>query len=124
MQPTFYASKNSSARLAMVSAWAALTAALAAGLALPLPALAQTAEVVDWWTSRGASAAVQELAAAYRTAGDTRVGTAIAGGDNARNLDINRNVGGKPPTVSQFNATSSSTRYCGVHGITTGAVKG
>jgi len=73
---------------------------------------------------QGCAGAVQKLAAAYRTAGDTRVGTAIAGGDIARNLDINRNVGGKPPTVPQFNATSSSTRYCRVRGITTGAVKG
>ena len=80
--------------------------ALAAAALLPMaPAAAQTAEVVHWWTSKGESAAVQELAKAYRKAGGTWVDTAIAGGDNARNTAITRMLGGKPPTVAQFNAT-------------------
>ncbi len=29
----------------------------------------------------------------------------MAGGDNARNTAITRMLGGKPPTVAQFNAT-------------------
>ncbi|TAG77542.1 MAG: carbohydrate ABC transporter substrate-binding protein [Burkholderiales bacterium] len=66
---------------------------------------AQTAEVLHWWTSKGESAAVRELAEAYRKAGGTWVDTAIAGGDNARNTAITRMLGGKPPTVAQFNAT-------------------
>jgi len=69
-------------------------------------AQAQTAEVVHWWTSKGESAAVQELAAGFRKAGGVWVDTAIAGGDNARNTIINRIAGGKPPTVAQFNPTT------------------
>ncbi len=76
-----------------------------AALLSAAPAAAQRAEVVHWWTSKGESAAVQELAAAYRKAGGTWVDTAIAGGDNARNTAITRMLGGKPPTVAQFNAT-------------------
>jgi len=69
-------------------------------------AQAQTAEVVHWWTSKGESAAVQELAAGYRKAGGVWVDNAIAGGENARNTIINRIAGGKPPTVAQFNPTT------------------
>ena len=84
---------------------AALALVLSGMLTLSGPAVAQTAEVVHWWTSKGESAAVNELAAAYRKAGGTWVDTAIAGGDNARNLTLTRMAGGKPPTVSQFNAS-------------------
>lgn len=68
-------------------------------------AMAQSAEVVHWWTSGGESAAVQELASAYKAAGGQWVDTAIAGGDAARNTTINRIIGGKPPTVAQFNTS-------------------
>jgi glucose/mannose transport system substrate-binding protein len=81
------------------------SAAAAVALLLAGPAQAQRAEVMHWWTSRGESAAVQELARAYAQAGGTWVDTAIAGGDNARNTAITRMLGGKPPTVAQFNAT-------------------
>jgi glucose/mannose transport system substrate-binding protein len=79
--------------------------ALFAGLATSNLALAQTAEVIHWWTSGGESAAVQELAAAYKAAGGTWVDAAISGGDNARSTTLNRIAGGKPPTVAQFNTS-------------------
>ncbi|MBC7939427.1 MAG: carbohydrate ABC transporter substrate-binding protein [Chitinophagaceae bacterium] len=75
-------------------------------LCLAGSAAAQRAEVVHWWTSKGESAAVQELAKAYTRAGGTWIDAAIAGGENARNTTINRMSGGKPPTVAQFSATS------------------
>jgi len=80
-------------------------AVLAASMGLAGSAMAQTAEVIHWWTAGGESAAVQELAAAYKAAGGTWVDTAIAGGDNARNTTLNRIAGGKPPTVAQFNTS-------------------
>lgn len=53
-------------------------------------AAAQRAEVVHLWTPKGESAAVQELAKAYRRAGGTWIDAAVAGGENARNVTINR----------------------------------
>jgi glucose/mannose transport system substrate-binding protein len=85
--------------------WLAVALLASAASLLGTQVHAQRAEVVHWWTSRGESAAVQELAAAYRKAGGTWVDTAIAGGDNARNTAITRMLGGKPPTVAQFNPT-------------------
>jgi glucose/mannose transport system substrate-binding protein len=77
---------------------------LAAALALAAtPAMAQTAEVIHWWTSGGESAAVKVFADAYTKAGGTWVDTAIAGGANARTAAINRTIGGNPPTAMQFN---------------------
>ncbi len=68
-------------------------------------AQAQKAEVIHWWTSGGESAAVKELASAYKAAGGTWVDTAISGGENSRQITINRIAGGKPPTVAQFNTS-------------------
>ena len=60
--------------------------AAAAGLAVAAmsdSAYAQTrAEVIHWWTSGGESAAVKELAEAYKAAGGVWVDSAIAGGDS------------------------------------------
>jgi glucose/mannose transport system substrate-binding protein len=64
-----------------------------------------SAEVIHWWTSGGESAAVREIAQAYRTAGGTWVDTAIAGGDQARAVTLNRIIGGNPPTAAQFNTS-------------------
>jgi len=80
------------------------------GLALAVAAsgaLAQAnrAEVIHWWTSGGESAAVKELADAYKAAGGTWVDSAIAGGEQARSTAINRMVGGNPPTAAQFNTS-------------------
>jgi glucose/mannose transport system substrate-binding protein len=64
-----------------------------------------TAEVIHWWTSGGESAAVKQLAQAYRAAGGTWIDTAIAGGDQSRAVTVNRIIGGNPPTAAQFNTT-------------------
>jgi glucose/mannose transport system substrate-binding protein len=62
-----------------------------------------SAEVIHWWTSGGESAAVKQLANAYRAAGGTWIDTAIAGGEQARAVTLNRMVGGKAPAAAQFN---------------------
>ncbi|MBZ2206299.1 ABC transporter substrate-binding protein [Massilia soli] len=64
-----------------------------------------TAEVIHWWTSGGESAAVRQIAQAYRNAGGVWIDTAIAGGDQSRAVTINRIVGGNPPTAAQFNTS-------------------
>jgi glucose/mannose transport system substrate-binding protein len=79
-------------------------ALLAAGAARAAHA-APTAEVIHWWTSGGESAAVKQVANAYRAAGGVWIDTAIAGGDQARAVTINRIVGGNPPTAAQFNTS-------------------
>jgi glucose/mannose transport system substrate-binding protein len=73
--------------------------------AAPAPARAPTAEVIHWWTSGGESAAVKQVAQAYRAAGGAWIDTAIAGGDQSRAVTINRIVGGNPPTAAQFNTS-------------------
>jgi glucose/mannose transport system substrate-binding protein len=82
--------------------------ALAAALALAFGAshaAGPTAEVIHWWTSGGESAAVKQIAQAYRAAGGVWIDTAIAGGDQSRAVTINRIVGGNPPTAAQFNTS-------------------
>ena len=64
-----------------------------------------TAEVIHWWTSGGESAAVNEVARAFRAAGGVWIDTAIAGGDQARAVTLNRMVGDNPPTAAQFNTS-------------------
>lgn len=87
-------------------AWAALMAAGAcAAPAMAAAPAAPKAEVIHWWTSGGESAAVKQIAQAYRAAGGIWVDTAIAGGDQARSVTINRIVGGNPPTAAQFNTS-------------------
>ncbi|TFW20380.1 carbohydrate ABC transporter substrate-binding protein [Massilia arenosa] len=84
----------------------AYAAALGASLLASAAAHAgPTAEVIHWWTSGGESAAVKQVAQAYRAAGGTWIDTAIAGGDQSRAVTINRIVGGNPPTAAQFNTT-------------------
>jgi len=80
---------------------------LAAAVTLAGNAMAAgpTAEVIHWWTSGGESAAVKQVAQAYRAAGGTWIDTAIAGGDQSRAVTINRIVGGNPPTAAQFNTS-------------------
>ena len=63
------------------------------------------AEVIHWWTSGGESAAAKTFSDAYRAAGGVWVDTAIAVGEQARSVAINRIVGGNPPTAAQFNTT-------------------
>lgn len=63
------------------------------------------AEIIHWWTSGGESAAVKTLADAYRAAGGQWVDMAVALGEQARAVAINRIVGGNPPTAAQFNTS-------------------
>jgi glucose/mannose transport system substrate-binding protein len=63
------------------------------------------AEVIHWWTSGGESAAVKTIADAYRAAGGEWVDTAVALGEQARAVAINRIVGGNPSTAAQFNTS-------------------
>jgi glucose/mannose transport system substrate-binding protein len=63
------------------------------------------AEVIHWWTSGGESAAVRQVAQAYRDAGGTWIDSAIAGGDQSRAVTVNRIIGGNPPTAAQFNTS-------------------
>ena len=63
------------------------------------------AEIIHWWTSGGESAAAKELAAAYGAAGGLWVDTAVALGEQARSVAINRILGGNAPTAAQFNTS-------------------
>ena len=80
-----------------------LSSAAALMLATIAPGMAQTAEVIHWWTSGGESAAVRVFADQFTKAGGKWVDTAIAGGVNARTAALNRTIGGNPPTAMQFN---------------------
>ena len=71
----------------------------------PAPNPALRAEVIHWWTSGGESAAVKTLADAYRAAGGTWMDMAVALGEQARAVAINRIIGGNPPTAAQFNTS-------------------
>ena len=85
---------------------AGLAAALAvAGSAAQTAAPPPKAEVIHWWTSGGESAAVKTLADSYRAAVGVWVDMAVALGEQARSVAINRIVGGNPPTAAQFNTT-------------------
>lgn len=81
---------------------AALLAALATAGA---QAAGPKAEVIHWWTSGGESAAVKVFSDAYTATGGVWVDTAVALGEQARSVAINRIVGGNPPTMAQFNTS-------------------
>lgn len=87
-------------RLAVLAC--ALAAACGAAMAQKAPL---RAEVIHWWTAGGESAAVKSLAEAYKAAGGEWVDTAVALGEQARAVAVNRIVGGKPPTAAQFNTS-------------------
>lgn len=84
---------------------AALLAALGAAATLAAHAAGPKAEVIHWWTSGGESAAVKTLADAYRAQGGVWTDMAVALGEQARAVTINRIVGGNPPTAAQFNTS-------------------
>ncbi len=84
---------------ALVLATGLLTGSVAAMAAGP------KAEVIHWWTSGGESAAVKKFSEAYTAAGGVWVDTAIALGEQARSVAINRIIGGNPPTAAQFNTS-------------------
>lgn len=75
------------------------------GLLTSVHAAGPKAEVIHWWTSGGESAAVRKFSEAYTAAGGVWVDTAIAVGEQARSVAVNRIVGGNPPTAAQFNTT-------------------
>ena len=83
----------------------ALALAASAAVAAPPATPPLRAEVIHWWTSGGESAAAKELAAAYGAAGGLWVDTAVALGEQARAVAINRILGGNPPTAAQFNTS-------------------
>lgn len=94
----------------LVKSVAALAAALLLAAAVApthgqAQAAAPRAEVIHWWTSGGESAAVKSLADAYRAAGGVWVDMAVALGEQARSVAINRIIGGNPPTAAQFNTS-------------------
>jgi len=91
--------RSKQAAACSLALFAAGVAQAGAGSAAP----ALNAEVIHWWTSGGESAAVKQLAGAYRAAGGNWIDTAIAGGDQARAVTLNRMVGGKAPAAAQFN---------------------
>jgi glucose/mannose transport system substrate-binding protein len=83
-----------------------LAVVLMAGFAgISAQAAGTRAEVLHWWTSGGESAAIKEFANAYRAAGGEWVDTAIAGGEQARSVAVNRMVGNNAPTAAQFNTS-------------------
>lgn len=96
MSPTKTRSCRIVATALALSALSALAQAQAAG---------PKAEVIHWWTSGGESAAVKTFAEAYRAAGGVWVDTAVALGEQARSVAINRIVGGNPSTAAQFNTS-------------------
>ncbi len=68
-----------------------------------MPARAQTADVIHWWTSGSESKAVAVFAEEYRKRGGTWVDSAVVGGPAARASALNRMAGGNPPTAMQWN---------------------
>jgi len=92
----------------VLAAWALVAARLDASVTPARPAAAigaPQAEVIHWWTSGGESAAVKQVAQAYRQAGGAWIDSAIAGGDQSRAVTVNRIIGGNPPTAAQFNTS-------------------
>ncbi|MBB4122319.1 ABC-type glycerol-3-phosphate transport system substrate-binding protein [Martelella radicis] len=83
---------------------AILTAALAAGVAMPFAANATDLEVTHWWTSGGEAAAVKVLADNFNETGNNWVDSAIAGsGSTANPIIISRILGGNPMGATQMN---------------------
>lgn len=75
------------------------------GIGATAQAVPPKAEVIHWWTAGGESAAVRTLSDAYKGAGGIWVDTAVALGEQARSVTLNRIVGGNPPTAAQFNTS-------------------
>nr|WP_272211724.1 ABC transporter substrate-binding protein [Marinicella sp. W31]MDC2877618.1 ABC transporter substrate-binding protein [Marinicella sp. W31] len=83
---------------------AILTAALAAGVVMPMSASATDLEVTHWWTSGGEAAAVKVLADNFNQTGNNWVDSAIAGsGSTANPIIISRIIGGNPMGATQMN---------------------
>jgi glucose/mannose transport system substrate-binding protein len=85
----------------MFSRTAMLAGVVGAGLATP--AMAQTADVIHWWTSGGESKAIAVFADEYKRRGGTWVDSAVVGGPAARAAATNRIAAGDPPTATMWN---------------------
>lgn len=83
----------------------ALAAAISLAYGSAAHAAGTKAEVIHWWTSGGESASVKVFSDAYNATGGVWVDTAVALGEQARSVAINRIVGGNPPTMAQFNTS-------------------
>lgn len=75
------------------------------GFGITVKAAPPKAEVIHWWTAGGESAAARSLSDAYKAAGGIWVDTAVALGEQARSVTINRIIGGNPPVAAQFNTS-------------------
>ncbi|MGI3901438.1 MAG: ABC transporter substrate-binding protein [Janthinobacterium lividum] len=76
-----------------------LTSAAALSFALTVPALAQKADVVHYWTSGSESQALRVFADAFKQRGGTWIDSALGGFDDARAAAMNRVAGGNPPAA-------------------------
>lgn len=84
----------------------------AGGLLVSNAALAQSAEVLHWWTSAADSKAIGVFATEFNSRGGAWVDTAIAGGAfAAKATSLTRIVGGKPPTAMQAHAGPALRRF-------------
>jgi glucose/mannose transport system substrate-binding protein len=63
----------------------------------PIPA-----ELVNVWTGAGERAALKVLADDYDAAGGKFVNVPVPGSDSVMSMTVNRIIGGRPPTASQF----------------------
>ncbi|TBR37552.1 carbohydrate ABC transporter substrate-binding protein [Marinomonas agarivorans] len=80
-----------------------LSLTISAALASPLSHAADV-EVIHWWTSGGEQKAVSVFADEFNKLGkDKWVDSAIALGQNARSVTMQRTLGGNPPGAAQFN---------------------
>ncbi len=90
-------------KLLATSVSVALAALINFNASMPAGAAELKAEVMHWWTSGGESAAVKVFADQFTKAGGTWIDSAVADGQTARAAEVNRVIGGKPPTAMQFN---------------------
>ncbi len=80
-----------------------ITLAVSAALATSVSQAAEV-EVIHWWTSGGEQKAVTVFANEFDKLGaDKWADTAIAGGENARSVTMQRILGGDAPAAAQFN---------------------
>lgn len=81
-----------------------LSLAIGAVLASSSFTHAADVEVIHWWTSGGEQKAVSVFADEFnKLGGDQWVDSAIALGQNARSVTMQRTLGGNPPGAAQFN---------------------
>jgi glucose/mannose transport system substrate-binding protein len=92
-----------------------VAAALVSGT-LALPAAAQPADVIHFWTSGGESRAVAVFAHEYETRGGKWIDDPAVGPQAESALAMNRIAGGNPPTAMQWQ-TGAPTRELAQQGL-------